>query len=346
MPQATSTQHQPAAPFNVRLVDAAGCHSPATPSDVAGLVQAGTFAWLDLENPDDDQLRQFTDTVGLDPDTLRAGQHVPSRPSFTTTADVIQAYLPGADKRHGSGGSVLVSIVFTGRYLFTLHASPCPALQEARDRYASLHEDAKGDGPLVLFLVLDSLVGSFEPQVLALDQRLNDIQETLLNGSSPNLHDEIVRIRRTLSGAVRVLTWYGNDLDDFAGNVDQLPGTGPGSEAHFDRHRQRVRRMRDAAKDYREEAKDALAQYSSNTTNRQGQLINILTVVATLFLPLTFITSFFGMNFNVLTMDLRTNLIFILLGVALPAVSVVVTLLLYRRLTRRLGVGNLRQPPS
>jgi hypothetical protein len=52
------------------------------------------------------------------------------------------------------------------------------------------------------------------------------------------------------------------------------------------------------------------------------------------------------MNFNVMAMDLRTNLQFILLGVALPAASVVATLLLYRRLTRRLGVGNLRQPPS
>jgi magnesium transporter len=339
MSQAISTQHQPAAPFIVRLVDAAGCRSPATPSDVADHVQAGTFAWLDLENPNDEQLRRFADTVGVDPDI---GQRAKGRPSFTAIGDVIQAHVPGADTH---GASVLVSIVFTGQCLLTLHAVPCPPLQEARDRYGSLQQNAKTHGPLVLFLVLNSLVDSFEPQVLAYDQRLNDIQETLLNGSSLNLHDEIVKIRRTLSGAVQALTWYGNDLEDFADTVDR-PDLGSGSQAHFDRHQQRVRRMRDAAKDYREEAKDALGQYAENAANRQGQLINVLTAVATLFLPLTFITSFFGMNFNVLTMDLRTNLIFILLGVVLPALSVVVTMLLYRRLNRRLGVGKLRQPSS
>lgn len=229
---------------------------------------------------------------------------------------------------------------------------PCPALQDARDRYAALRDDAKADGQLSLFIVLDSLVGSFEPQMLALDKRLDEIQEALLDGGSPpNLHDEIVRIRRTLAQAVQSLTWYANDVQDLSGSIDQLPGMHPGAEAHFDRHQQRVIRTRDTASAYRDEAKEALGQFSSNASsnaaNRQGQLINVLTVVATLFLPLTFITSFFGMNFDVMTMDLRTNLQFILLGVALPVVSVVAALLLLlRRLTRRLGVGKLRQPPS
>jgi hypothetical protein len=122
--------------------------------------------------------------------------------------------------------------VFTGPCLLTLHAVPCPPLQKASDRYTALREDAKTDGALVLFLVLDSLIASFEPQMLAFDKRLDDIQEALLDGGSPpGLHDELLRIRRTPNEAGQALTWYANDLQDLAGGVDQLPGMHPGGGA-------------------------------------------------------------------------------------------------------------------
>ena len=114
----------------------------------------------------------------------------------------------------------------------------------------------------------------------------------------------------------------------------------PGSAPLFDRHQARVRRMSDAVKDYRAEATDALGQYATNVTNRQGQLINVLTVVSAIFLPLTFLTGFFGMNFGVIVNDLESNWVFILLGVLVPVASVLVSLLLYRRLLRRFGVSG------
>ena len=86
-------------------------------------------------------------------------------------------------------------------------------------------------------------------------------------------------------------------------------------------------------------------------SGRQGQVINILTVVAAIFLPLTFITGYFGMNFDVLTMDLNTVGWFVGLGVLLPAASLVVTLVLFRNLIARMGVQPFletvlaRRPP-
>ena len=61
------------------------------------------------------------------------------------------------------------------------------------------------------------------------------------------------------------------DLDDLdAGGVVQLPGMGPGAQPHFDRHHNRVARIRDAARDYREEAADVLGQFSDNVSDRLG----------------------------------------------------------------------------
>jgi hypothetical protein len=114
----------------------------------------------------------------------------------------------------------------------------------------------------------------------------------------------------------------------------------------FGRHRALVSRMREAARGYRDEAKDVLGQYASNVANRQGQAINVLTVVATLFLPLTFLSGFFGMNFGVIVNDLNATWVFVVLGLLLPAASVAITLLLWRRLLRRFEVGKLAEPGS
>lgn len=121
---------------------------------------------------------------------------------------------------------------------------------------------------------------------------------------------------------------------------------GPGAwEAPvFDRHRRRVARIRENSKDVRAEAKNALSQYSKHVAGRQSQVVSALTAVATVFLPLSFFTGYFGMNFRVLTADLETKFWqFLVLGVVLPLASAALSVLLIRRLERRLGSGRLSE---
>jgi magnesium transporter len=119
----------------------------------------------------------------------------------------------------------------------------------------------------------------------------------------------------------------------------------PGAQQHFDRHCQRVARMRENGKDIREEARDALSHYSEFVAGRQAQVISSLTIVATVFLPLSFLTGYFGMNFRTLTADVQTTLWqFILLGLLVPIASVTLSLLLIHRLEQRFGIRRLGRP--
>jgi hypothetical protein len=83
--------------------------------------------------------------------------------------------------------------------------------------------------------------------------------------------------------------------------------------------------------------RDAKAAFSSATSERQGEVINWLTIVAAVFLPLSFATGYFGMNLSVI-MHLHGTLTFSLLAIILPLVLVVFTVLLLRVLVRPLGV--------
>ena len=183
---------------------------------------------------------------------------------------------------------------------------------------------------------------------------MDEIQVELLTTSPRDSQAEVLAIRRWLADAVQALGWYAGDLDDLiAADVTQLPGLGPGAQAQLDRHRQRVVRLTEAARDYREEAREALGQYSQNVSGRQGQVINFLAVLSAIFLPLTFITGYFGMNFDVQTVDLNTFWIDVLLGNLLPAASVVVAIVLFRRWVTNLGIPRILpsrrqagQPPT
>ena len=346
MPQDTSTSpHDPSTPVIARLADTAGRDGPATPPDVASHLQSGEFFWLDLENPGDDELAEFGHSLQLPAGAIDSVKHASQRSSFTFAAGSVQAVLPAAV---GTGPAAwleanYVTLLLTGQFLLTVHATPSPALQHARHQYRGLDdEDARADEIRLLFLVTDLLIGSFRPQLLAIDDRLGEIQLGMLRGASPTVHDELIKILGILTDGIQELGWYAHDLDDIAEMVDGLPGMRPGAQQHFDRHRRRVTRITESGKDTRGEAKDALSHYSEIVAGRQAQVINALTIVATVFLPLSFLTAYFGMNFRILTADVQTTLWqFILLGLLLPIASAALSMLLIHRLERRLGAGRL-----
>ena len=333
-------------PARVWVASPAGCRTLASAAEAARLAGAGSFAWIDLEETGDAGSSQISEVLDLGAETFEMLRRADQRPRFMPLADATYAAVPVTTPSASPAGlPAYVCLALTERFLLTRHSTPCPMLAEMRDQYSSLPEDAKTDGPAVLFMVLDRLVREKEPQLLSLGARLNEIQVMLRTSSPPEIHDEIMGILRILTELVQGLTWYGSDLDDVAGTIEQLPGMQEsGITERFSHHCERVSRMRESARDYRQQAKDAFDHYSSNAANRQGQLINVLTVVATLFLPLTFLTGFFGMDFGVLVKDLNSTWAFVVLGLLLPAACVAITLLLYRRLLRRFGVGNLTHP--
>ena len=357
MPANTSAAHRPGMGTHpaARSVSVSGARDQATPRDVERQTEAGGFFWLDLESLDREPLGQFGRSLRLGTSAIAeledTGQpagmamgaaRARQRPSLTAAGDVIHALVSAAGGLAADAAPISVRIVYTAQFLLTVHSAPCPALEQARHRYDELRDEGKADGPLVLFLVLDELAGSFEEQFLALDARLDEIQVQLLTNSSRGSQAEVLAIRRRLADAVQSLGWYIGDLDDLiAAGTGQLPGLGSGAQPHLDRHRQRVVRLTDAAREYREEAREALGQYSENISGRQGQVINFLAVISAIFLPLTFITGYFGMNFDVLTVDLNTFWIYILLGNLLPAASVVVAIVLFRRWVIHLGIPRI-----
>ena len=341
MPVTTSAgTGQPVSPAAARLADVNGLIDPAQPQDAERRLAAGAFVWLDLENPGDPELRAFGESLGMNDRDLQALTAVSQRPSFDVAGDSIRALVPSSNWGRDTGGILGIPLMYTERFLLTTHSGPGRALADVQHGWADLPHDVQADGPSLLFFILNQLIGSFEPNLVQLDSKLDQIQLALLGGSPPGVEGELIRIRRELSEAVQALGWYVGDLHHFD-SARQLPGMDAADESGFNLHRRRAAQIRDAARDYRDESQEALGQVAANISSRQGQFINILTVISAIFLPLTFVTGYFGMNFGVITMDLNKVWLYVLLGILLPAACVAVTLVILQRLIARMGIQSI-----
>jgi Mg2+ and Co2+ transporter CorA len=341
MPVTTSAgTGQPVSHAAARLADVNGLIDPAQPQDGERRLSAGAFVWLDLENPGDRRLRAFGESLGMNDPALQALTAVSQRPSFDVAGDSIRALVPSSNWGRDPGDILDIQVTFTERFLLTTHSEPCRALTGVQRGWDDLPHEVKAHGPSLLFFILDQLIGSFEPDLVQLDKKLDQIQLALLGGTPPGVDGELIKIRRELSEAVQALGWYVGDLHHFE-SARQLPGMNAADESGFNLHRSRAIQIRDAARDYRDESQDALGQVAANISSRQGQFINILTVISAVFLPLMFLTGYFGMNFGVITMDLNKVWLYVLLGILLPAAGVLVTLVILRRLIARMGIQSI-----
>ena len=131
MPQDTSTSlHDHSTPAITRLANTAGHDGPATPGDVAGQLQSGGFFWLDLENSGDDELAELGRSLQLSAGAIDSVTHASQRSSFALAGDSVRAVLPAAVGTRPAEWleANYVTLLLTGQFLFTVHATPSPAL--------------------------------------------------------------------------------------------------------------------------------------------------------------------------------------------------------------------------
>jgi magnesium transporter len=318
-----------------QLVEAAGVDSDIDAEFTGRLLEAGSFFWLDLSGIPPEQTAEFSAALQLNAEAVQHLVDRDQRSSFTETHDGVRWVCFGVrDENH----LTQVRAVFTKDFLVTAHDQPCRGLADARHRYERLRDSEQDDGPLVLFMVLDALATTFESILARIDAQLDELETAVIGGPPmPGYLQQVLEVRQVLTPAIRALGPYRRDLVSILGDVDRLPGMQAGTQPYLDSHRSHVVALFDAANGCRDETRDAMEAFSSATSERQGEVINWLTIVAAVFLPLTFITGYFGMNFSIIT-HLHGTLTFTLLAIVLPGVLAVFTVVLLRSLIRRLGV--------
>jgi len=289
------------------------------------------FFWLDLTAPDREDFERLRDLFGFHPLALEDSEDFGQRPKLDNYEDYIFMVFFGAWHDHPPGTSPMqeVHLFISGKYLVTIHRDPIRALDE---QHAQLDGRVLHSEQFLIYRVLDALTDSFFPMLSDMDDQIDDLEAAVLQNPSAAELEQLFSLKRQLVEMRKVVT---PQRDMFARSVDQiaeLPGLQLDERDYFRDIYDHLIRISDLIDSYRDLLSGATDLYLSTVSNRQNEITKQLTIIATIFLPLSFITGFFGQNFAYMVTDIiRTEWSFWVIGVGSMAATVVGLLLYFRR---------------
>ena len=187
--------------------------------------------------------------------------------------------------------------VFLGsNYLVTYHASPMELLDRER---ANIRHDPRNrlrhGADHLLFRILELAVDQSLAAIEQLDERVDSIQNEVIEHPTPHVIRSIFRIKRSAIQLHRTLIPQREVLNRLA--RDPYQPIQAEHRVYFRDLYDHVVRIHDISESLRDLIAGTLETYLSVVSNRTNDIMKTLTMVTVMFLPMSFLAGFFGMNF-------------------------------------------------
>jgi magnesium transporter len=255
------------------------------------------FFWLDLTSPTDEDLRKLHELFAFHPLALEDTEDFGQRPKLDNYVDYIFLVFYGAGPHRPEDPDPLreVHMFISGQYVITIHRDPLPPLDDQREQLDGrvLHSEQ-----FLLYRLLDALTDSFFPLLSEMDDEIDEIEAAVLLSPTDQQLEHLFALKRQLVAMRKVVT---PQRDLFMRSIDQiaeLSGLQLDERDYFRDVYDHLIRISDLIDAYRDVLSGATDLYLTTVSNRQNDVMKQLTVIATIFLPLSFITGFFGQNFG------------------------------------------------
>ncbi len=191
-----------------------------------------------------------------------------------------------------------ISIVLGPKFIVTFQERPgWDCLESVRERLRSAHSRLRTFGPdHLLYALLDAVVDQLFPVMEAYGERLENLEDSIMSAPRASAYQDIHEIKRELLHLRRV-TW---PLREALNSLIREPIDLIDSETRLylrDCYDHAIRVI-DMIETLRELCSDVTNLHLASMSNRMNEIMKVLTVISTLFIPLTFIVGVYGMNFS------------------------------------------------
>ncbi len=301
-------------------------------SRIEALVAEDEFFWLDLVDADTSAIEQLGALLDIHAmaieDTLEFGQ----RPKLDEYPGRVLLVYYGV--HHGNTGDpaegkpIEVHMHISGSWIVTVRPGACRDLHQLKDRLRDRDGEAE---EYIVYRILDSLTDSFFPLLDQMDNEIDALEDAMIQGVQQQQLHRLFALKRELVTLRRIVTPQRDLLASGGDLITRIPGlTDDKTHDYFRDVYDHLIRISDLIDSYRDLLSGALDVYLSTQSNRMNQVMKQLTVIATIFLPLTFVTGFFGQNFGWLVRHITSFGAFLALGIGGVIVPVLLLVWYFR----------------
>src|ERR1700694_719580 len=285
--------------------------------------------WLDIEPPDAGDYRLLEETFKFHPLTIEDIRHQNQRPKVDEYDSYNFAVIFQADWR-GDEVLLLEHHLYVGpHYLITVHIEAAPVLAELEARITKNPELTKGQPAYLTYLVIDALVDATFPVLERLDEAVDLLEDDITAKADPASPQKIYHLKHAVTDLRRFL---GAQRDVFQRLITHgIHLQQQDMTLYYRDVYDHIVRQYETVDSLRDLLTSAMDVYLSTVSNRLNSTTKALTVVASVFLPLSCLTGFYGMNFVYLTQVLETPYAAFAVGVGTMVFATLVQLYLFRR---------------
>jgi len=268
--------------------------------DCMGCKVSDSVSWINIDGLNDSSvIEKVGERFGVHPLVLEDVLHTTQRPKLEDHSDYLflvvrMLYIPpGSDEIQ----SEQLSFILTEHCLITFQERAGDVFDEVRDRIRKNHGRVRKMGvDYLLYALMDAIVDNYFLIMETTGEKIESIEQAMMQNPDEVLLNELYRMKRELL-YIRKSTW---PLREAVGGLERGESTllkkktSPFIRDLYDHTIQVI----DTVETFRDMLSGVQDLYLSSMGQKTNQVMQVLTIIATIFIPLTFVAGIYGMNFE------------------------------------------------
>jgi magnesium transporter len=262
------------------------------------LYDKGLHVWVDMESPTDEEAKQVLEGIfSFHPLAIEDCLQFSERPKADEYESYVFLVIHAVDYARSEEFRTTEVNLFVGKdFLVTFHRDPVRSVTATIDRVQKNSVAVARAPDRLAHTLLDALFENYQPVLDELSAEIAELEEKVLVAGPTDILTEVLRVRKEVQQLRHIIAPQRDVVARFARGEFKLVRVHllPYFRDLFDQ----LVRISDSAEAYRDSLTNVLQVHLNLQQTQVNQVIKVLTVLATLALPIFVITSFYGMNFG------------------------------------------------
>ena len=257
---------------------------------------SGVWIWVDLSDPTAEEARILSDVFRFHDLAVEDAMAETHHPKVESYGEYLYLILHGIDFRASEHCFSTKDVdFFVGeQFLVTVHPGHSRTIAEMRG-ICVRNSRALGEGPVALLhRIIDAMVDHYRPEIDQLSDRLDQLETEIFERPNPKLARDILDFKADVSSLRRVVLPQRDAVGRLARR--EFPIISEQLSYRFRDVHDHLVRLVDEAMFFQDRVKSLLDAHLSMVSNQLNGVMKVLTIIATIFMPLTVLTGLYGMN--------------------------------------------------